>query len=63
MSHKQGYSLADFQQGKVSGVDPDTWEQHLSPDEFEKHFGMTLDAFNKLPKWKRLNKTRPLRTW
>ena len=32
--------------------DPARREQHLARAEFEALFGMTVDAFNKLPAWK-----------
>ena len=55
--------MDDFKQGKVSNIDMSDWEQFLSNSEFEKHFGMTKAAFDKLPKWKKMNAKRLLRTW
>lgn len=60
---KKYYTLEDFQNGFAKDVDMEIWETFLSPAEFEKHFGMTTEAFGKLPKWKRLNAKRALRTW
>lgn len=57
------YTLDDFQQGKVSGVDMAEWDQFLLPEEFEKHFEMSRTEFDKLPKWKQSSAKRRLRTW
>ena len=58
------YTLADFVEGRVpDGIDMAAWEEHLSTDEFEKSFGMTRQAFEKLPNWKRVKARRQLRTW
>jgi len=58
------YTLADFVEGRVpDGIDTSAWEEYLSTDEFEKSFGMTKQAFEKLPKWKRVKARRQLRTW
>ena len=58
------YTLADFVEGRVpNGIDMTAWEEYLSTDEFEKSFGMTKQAFEKLPNWKRVKARRQLRTW
>ena len=44
----------DGWQEKLGGVDPTAREQHLSDEEFQKHFKMDKAAFNLLPKWKKL---------
>ncbi|XP_059497178.1 dematin isoform X3 [Stegostoma tigrinum] len=35
------------------GVDRPRLERHLSPEEFQEVFGMTIKEFDKLPQWKR----------
>lgn len=34
------------------GVDPTRLERYLSPEEFEKALGMSLDEFKEVPIWK-----------
>lgn len=36
-------------------VDRERLERHLSPEEFQAVFGMTIDKFNELPEWKRVD--------
>jgi Villin headpiece domain len=58
------YTLTDFEEGRVpDSIDMDVWEDFLSTDEFEKSFGMTREAFEEMPKWKRLKAKRQLRRW
>jgi hypothetical protein len=60
------YTLKDFCNGNVPKEETDilaNWELHLSPQEFEQHFGMSKDKFDKLPSWKRADGKRKLRTW
>lgn len=58
------YTLADFREGRVpNSLDTTSWEDFLSIAEFERSFGMSREAFGKLPKWKRLSAKRALRTW
>lgn len=58
------YSLETIQQRMIEiCIDKNNREQYLSPDEFERVFGMTKDEFAKLPKWKRVNKKREFRLY
>lgn len=63
--HRRLYTLKDFQEGKVPEQDLDMvhWETYLIPEEFERHFAMSKEAFGKLPKWKKLDVKRRIRTW
>jgi hypothetical protein len=55
------YSLVDIRQRRVpNNLDKNHREQYLSPEDFEKTFGMTKEAFSKVPKWKRDNLKRDL---
>lgn len=49
------YSLEDFEQGRFdpSVVDMERWEEFLSDESFNQHFGLTRDDFDKQLKWKR----------
>lgn len=45
----------DYEQLKgqfPKGVDPTRKEAYLSDEQFQQVFGMTIDAFNNLKKWK-----------
>ena len=44
--------------GVPSGVDPTKKEAYLDAAEFQSVFGMSIDAFNATPKWKRDNKKK-----
>jgi hypothetical protein len=45
-----------------AGIDTTIREEYLSPPEFAEVFGITVDAFHVMPKWKRnqLKKARGL---
>jgi hypothetical protein len=63
-SQSKQYTLADFEQGRVpESIDMAVWEEFLSTAEFEKCFGMTREAFGKLPAWQRGKARRQFRTW
>ena len=55
------YTLEDFEQGRVNGVDMSAWEKHLTDSEFTKHFGTSKDDFAKQPKWKQDRLKRKVR--
>eukprot|EP00529_Nitzschia_sp_RCC80_P010843 CAMPEP_0113448810 /NCGR_PEP_ID=MMETSP0014_2-20120614/4965_1 /TAXON_ID=2857 /ORGANISM="Nitzschia sp." /LENGTH=617 /DNA_ID=CAMNT_0000340047 /DNA_START=687 /DNA_END=2540 /DNA_ORIENTATION=- /assembly_acc=CAM_ASM_000159 len=55
------YTLEDFEQGRVKGVDMSEWEKHLTDSEFTKHFGTSKDDFAKQPKWKQDRLKRKVR--
>jgi len=61
------YSLDAIKQQNIPSyknvIDKNSREQYLSPEEFEKVFGMTKDDFAKLPKWKRVNLKRDCRLY
>ena len=42
-------------------VDRERLERHLSPDEFQKLFSMTIEKFNELPEWKRVDLKKRLK--
>ena len=46
------FSLAELQSGVPPGVDKMRKHDFLSPGEFQKVFGMSMDGFLGLPKWK-----------
>jgi len=49
------YSFADLKSGNATEVDDRRKETYLSPEEFQNVFGMTIEEFSSLPKWKQSN--------
>lgn len=54
------YSLQELQK-KPSVCKADALETYLSAADFQKYFGMDIQSFNQLPKWKRTNKKKDLK--
>lgn len=54
--HRRSYSYSSLVSDVQwpADVDPSRRELFLSPAEFSEVFGMSWDAFRKLPQWKRL---------
>jgi hypothetical protein len=55
------YTLKDFEQKRVVGVDMAIWEQFLTDDEFRKCFEMSKEEFAIQPKWQREKQRRKIR--
>ncbi len=57
------YSLTDLEQGDFDRnlVDMERWEEFLSDESFNEHFGLTKEDFYQQPKWKRNNQKRKVR--
>jgi hypothetical protein len=47
------FSYEDLKSGSPDGVDPAKKESYLEPSVFQSVFGMTKEAFEGLPKWKK----------
>lgn len=58
---EQHFTLEDFEQKRVVGVDMVNWELSLREDEFQKHFEMSKDEFSSQPKWQREKQKRKIR--